>query len=116
MRVTMERFRELVAQALDQFPPEFAHRLDNVEIVVEEVPDPALQEQFPGRLLGLYHGVPLTERSLMSLRMPDIIYVFKRNIESICRTEAEIREQVRMTVLHEIGHHFGMDEDQLRDI
>jgi predicted Zn-dependent protease with MMP-like domain len=120
MRMTMERFRELVAEALDRFPAEFAQYLNNVEVVVEDVPSPELQRQFQGTsghlLLGLYHGVPLTGRSVLSMHMPDIIYLFKRNIEAICGTEEEVRRQVRDTVLHEIGHHFGMDEDQLRGI
>ncbi len=118
--MTMERFRELVAEALDRFPTEFAQYLDNVEVVVEDLPSPEVQRRFehsPGHLLlGLYHGVPLTDRSVLSMHMPDIIYLYKRNIEAICRSEAEVRRQVRDTVLHEIGHHFGMDEDQLRGI
>jgi predicted Zn-dependent protease with MMP-like domain len=117
MRVTTERFRALVAQAIDRLPPEFAERLDNVDVVVEDYPDEETQARFPGGfLLGLYHGVPLTGRSIMVTRMPDIIYIYKRNIERICRSEAEIRTQVRDTLLHEIGHHFGLDEEELRDI
>jgi predicted Zn-dependent protease with MMP-like domain len=118
--MTMERFRELVAEALDRFPPEFAQHLDNVEVVVEDLPSAEIQRQFqrsPGQLLlGLYHGVPLTDRSVLGFQMPDIIYLYKRNIEAVCRNEQEVRTQVRDTVLHEIGHHFGMDEDQLRGI
>ncbi len=120
MRMTMERFRELVGEALDRFPPEFAQYLDNVEVVVEDLPSPEIQRQFQRSprqlLLGLYHGVPLTDRSVLSIHMPDIIYLYKRNIEAVCRTEEEVRTQIRDTVLHEIGHHFGMDEDQLRGI
>jgi len=120
MTMTMERFRELVAEALDRFPAEFAQYLDNVEIVVEDLPTAEIQRQFqrsPRRLLlGLYHGVPLTDRSVLSMHMPDIIYLYKRNIEAVCTNEEEIRAQIRDTVLHEIGHHFGMDEDQLRGI
>ena len=112
----MERFRELVAQAIDLLPQEFARRLDNVDVVVEDLPDPEIQAQFPGCLLGLYHGVPLTDRSTMAMHFPDIIYIYKRNIERICRTEGQIRTQVRATLLHEIGHHFGMDEEQLKDV
>jgi predicted Zn-dependent protease with MMP-like domain len=118
--MTMERFRELVAEALDRFPNEFAQYLDNVEVVVEDLPSPEVQCQFQRSphqlLLGLYHGVPLTDRSVLSMHMPDIIYLYRRNIEAVCRSEAEVRKQIRDTVLHEIGHHFGMDEDQLRGV
>ncbi|RPI29286.1 MAG: metallopeptidase family protein [Acidobacteria bacterium] len=120
MRITLERFRELVAEALDEFPAEFGQYLDNVEVVVEELPSPEIQRQFQRSprdlLLGLYHGVPLTDRSVLGMQMPDLIYLYKRNIEAVCRSEAEIRRQIRATILHEIGHHFGMDEDQLRGI
>lgn len=116
MRVAMERFRELVAQAIDHLPEEFARRLDNVDVVVEDLPDPETQAQFPGPLLGLYHGVPLTDRSTMAMHFPDIIYIYKRNIERMCRTEGQIRAEVRATLLHEIGHHFGLDEEELKDV
>ncbi|HXK61750.1 MAG TPA: metallopeptidase family protein [Acidobacteriota bacterium] len=116
----MARFRELVAEALDQFPDEFAQYLDNVEVVVEDLPSPEIQRRFRTSprhlLLGLYQGVPLTERSVLAVQMPDIIYLYKSNIEAVCRSEAEIRKQIRDTILHEIGHHFGMDEDQLRKV
>jgi len=112
----MERFRELVAQAIDALPEQFARRLDNVDVVVEDLPDPETQARFPGVLLGLYHGVPLTGRSTMAAHFPDIIYIYKRNIERICRTEGQVRAQVRATLLHEIGHHFGLNEEQLKDV
>ncbi|MFB3906670.1 MAG: metallopeptidase family protein [Acidobacteriota bacterium] len=116
----MQRFRELVEEALDRLPSEFAQYLDNVEVVVEDLPSPEIQRQFRRSprdlLLGLYHGVPLTDRSVLATHLPDIIYLYKRNIEAVCKSEAEVRRQIRDTVLHEIGHHFGMDEDQLRGI
>jgi predicted Zn-dependent protease with MMP-like domain len=117
MRVSMERFRELVADALDALPDRYLRHLNNVDVLVEDHPPAEIRRQFPGVLLGLYHGVPLPKRTTMATgTMPDIIYIFKRNIESICFNEQEVREQVRDTVMHEIGHHFGLDEDELRDV
>ena len=113
----MRRFRELVAEALDDLPTEFRHYMSNVEVTVEEVPPSELREKFKrGLLLGVYHGVPLPKRSLMATNMPDLISIYKRSIECICSTEEEIRQQVRATVMHEMGHHFGLSEDELRDV
>ncbi len=79
-------------------------------IVIEDEPDPP-----DDSLLGLYQGVPLTERSVFSDHIePDIIYIFQKNIEAIAHNDPhEIRRQVRITVMHEIGHYFGLDEEQL---
>ncbi len=115
MRLTMERFRELIAEALDELPPEFRRWMENVEVVAEESPPPELQGKARGLILGLYQGVPRSRRSVMALpAMPDLISIYKRNIEKVCSDEKQIREQVRITVMHEIGHHFGLDEDALR--
>jgi len=115
MRLTDERFRELVEQAMKSLPEQFSERLDNVEILIEDEPDPQTRAQFPG-LLGLYRGVPQTERSTFHLGlMPDVISIYKRNIERLCRSEAEVRREVRKTLLHEIGHHFGLSEEDLED-
>lgn len=116
MRVSKARFKELVVEALDELPEVFRNRLENVEVVVEEVPPPDIREEFGGSLLGLYQGVPLTERSLMFPSPPDVISIYKGNIERICSSEDEIREEVRLTVVHEIGHYFGLDEEALEDV
>ena len=114
------RFERLVAEAIDDMPEAFKEKLDNVAIVVEAAPTAALlREHGPeeGLLLGLYQGQPLTERdSRYGLAIPDRITIYQRNLEAICRSEAEIREQVRRTVLHEIAHHFGIDDDRLDDL
>lgn len=119
--VSRERFSELVTEAVESLPEEFRDFLDEVAI---EIQDRATPRQLAeagvepgGELLGLYVGHPLTERSVEEHgRMPDVIYIFQKPIERICRSEAELVEQVRVTVLHEIGHHFGMDEDDLDDV
>ncbi len=108
--VTRARFEELVWQAVESLPAFFKERLQNVMIVITDHPDPP-----DDSLLGLYHGVPLTERSVFSEQIqPDIIYIFQKNIEALANgNDDEIRRQVRITVMHEIGHYFGLDEDQL---
>jgi predicted Zn-dependent protease with MMP-like domain len=117
----MERsaFEQLVTEALDGLPDEIQGWLDNVAVVVGERPTREHLAQaglHPGDLLfGLYVGVPKTRRGFTyGESLPDKIIIFKRPIERVCRTPAQVREQVRRTVLHEIGHHFGLDEEQLR--
>jgi predicted Zn-dependent protease with MMP-like domain len=114
-----DQFEMLVAEAVDSLPEEIASWLDNVVVVVGERPTPAQLADAglgPGDLLfGLYVGVPKTRRGFTyGETVPDKIVIFRQPIERVCRTPTQIRECVRKTVLHEIGHHFGMDEDQLR--
>jgi predicted Zn-dependent protease with MMP-like domain len=107
-----DRFEALVVAALDEIPTKFRKLIDNVNVQVEEDSPPGTN------LLGLYHGVPYTYRSPGSYGNlpPDVIVIYKRPIESISRTDEEIKDQVRMTVLHEVGHYFGLSEAELRDI
>jgi predicted Zn-dependent protease with MMP-like domain len=114
-------FEQLVAQALDNLPDAFRERLDNVEVVVEDWPDRGTLRlagiQNPMQLLGFYHGVPLTERSHgYTLVLPDKISIYQQPIERMCRTPEAIRAQVRRTVMHELAHHFGIDDSRLREI
>ena len=111
----------LVEQALDGLPEEFLPYLDGLAVDVEPMPDGATLRSVgltdPRSLLGLYHGVPLTERSVEhTVRWPERIVIYQRNVERLCRTRAQIVRQVRKTVLHEIGHHFGLDEERLREL
>ena len=120
--VSKAQFDQLVEEALADLPEPFAQFLEEVPVEVRDLPTrsqvkAAQRDDRHGLLLGLYHGRPLTERSVEdSARMPDVIYVFQKNIEAVCDSEQELVEQVRVTVLHEIGHHFGMDEDDLDDV
>jgi predicted Zn-dependent protease with MMP-like domain len=119
VRFTQEEFEALVDEALASLPDEVGGWLDNVAIVVGERPSPAQLASAglrPGDLLfGLYVGVPRTKRGVTYGEiMPDKVVIFQGPIERACRTAVEVREQVRRTVLHEIGHHLGMDERQLR--
>ena len=115
------RFRRLVKSAVVAIPPEFAERMDNVEILVRMRPTEA-ERQDAGigpysQLLGLYVGHPLPSRGgYYGNTLPDQILIFQEAIESICRSEDEVREQVRTTVLHEVAHHFGIDDDRLHDL
>ena len=119
MRLGLEEFEALVDEALGSLPEEVKGWLDNIAIVVGERPTPeqlAAAGLQPGALLfGLYVGVPMTRRGFTYGEIvPDKVVVFKRPIERVCRTRDEVREHVRTTVLHEIGHHLGMNEGQLR--
>lgn len=114
------KFGELVEQALASLPPQFAEQLEEVPIEVRDKPTSRHLRSLRGRgglLLGLYDGVPLDQRSVeMSGVRPAVIYLFQENIETSSADEHELIEQVRVTVLHEIGHHFGMDEDDLDEL
>ncbi len=158
--MTLARFRQLVAEALDSLPDEFAQRVRNVAVLVEDYPPgqrprrrtastpprpatsasrptpaasrpvsstPAPDEphsELPVRpaasrklVLGVFIGTPATRRSIFDLSAgPDRIILYRRNIEAVCRTDAEIRREIRQTVMHELGHYFGMSEEQLRDV
>ena len=105
--VARDRFEALVADALDELPEELGRRMDNVVVQVRDRPP------FPG-LLGLYEGVPLTARAEYGgLALPDRITVYRLPICERCADEAEVVEQVRVTVVHEVAHHFGIDDDRL---
>ncbi len=107
--VSRERFEELVGEALDSIPPELTALIDNCVVLVEEEPP----EDDPD-LLGLYDGTPLTERdSTYSLVVPDRITLFRGPLLDMCQDEAEVVDEVRITVVHEIAHHFGIDDDRL---
>ena len=105
------RFEEMVATALDSLPAELGRLMSNVAVTVEHDPGP------PG-LLGLYQGIPLTSRTATGYAgvLPDRITIYRRAICAICRTEAEVADQVRRTVIHEVAHHFGIDDERLREL
>ena len=121
MRLGPEAFSELVGEALADIPEGFRPYLEGVAIDVEDEPDDTVCRELRLRnrssLLGLYRGTPLTERHVSApYRYPDRIVIYQNNIERICRTRARMVRQIRRTVLHEVGHHFGLDEDQLREL
>lgn len=121
MRLSKEEFAELVQQAIELLPPQFLERMENMSVDIQPRPSRELlrKEDLEGQddLLGLYVGVPLTHRSVEApYRFPEKIIIFQRNIEQICRNRQEIVEEVRLTVLHEIAHHFGFDDPDLEDL
>lgn len=116
--IDRRRFERLVARALSELPEQFRSRIDNVAVVVEERPDPRrLAELGYGPdedLLGLYEGVPLGDRGTgYSLVLPDRITIFRQPILAVCRSEEEVVEEVKLTVMHEIAHYFGISDEEL---
>ncbi len=112
MEMTRARFEELVTEALDDVPAELMDLVSNLVLVVEDdapADDP--------ELLGLYDGVPLTERdSMYGGVLPDRISIYLRPTLAICETEDEVRAEVAITVVHEIAHHFGIDDERLHEL
>ena len=113
-------FVDIVRQVVESLPETFLKRLDNVDVVVEEYPT-AEQLRANGlseseTLLGLYEGVPLTEREAYGMVVPDKITLFYRPIESICENLDQLIDQIRATVVHEVAHHFGISDQALSEI
>ena len=108
--VPPERFEALVSDALDSLPPELGRAMRNVAVFVEDAaPDV--------NLLGLYEGTPLTERGEWYAGvLPDRITIFRQSICALCDTEAEVVTEVRVTVIHEVAHHFGIEDDRLDEL
>lgn len=119
--MTRERFRKLVAEAIDTIPAHFAREIKNVAIVIEDDPADDLMDQMDMSpedvLLGLYQGTPLTERRWdHGNALPDRITLFQRSIEEDCESEDEIVVAIGETLIHELGHYFGMSEDEIMEI
>jgi predicted Zn-dependent protease with MMP-like domain len=111
VQMSPQQFEELVSDALDQIPQELASAIDNVVILVE-----ARNPEEPS-LLGLYEGVALTERdSFYAGSLPDAITIYRDALLDICDTEEQVVEEVAITVVHEIAHHFGIDDDRLHEL
>ena len=112
-RVGRHRFRLAVQQALESLPEGIEQRLDNVVVTVEDEPERAGSET----IFGIYEGIPLTERtSGYGMVTPDRIVIFQGPLERSFPNRRELVEQIRVTVLHELGHHLGFDEDRLDEI
>ena len=110
--MSRDRFEELVSDALDAIPPELTALMDNVAVFVEDEPPPEEPD-----LLGVYDGTPLTERGdWYAGRLPDRITIFRLPTLRICETEEDVVDEVEITVVHEIAHHFGIDDARLHDL
>ena len=119
IRVSLREFERLVLRALDGLPAQFQERLDNVDIVVEdwpsseEVRDMGLKSRYD--LFGLYQGIPLTERSHYDMVLPDRITIYRQPLQTACSTREAMVQEIRATVIHELAHHFGIDDATLED-
>ncbi len=111
--MSREAFEDAVGEALDGVPEELARMMDNVVVLVEDEPPPG-----DGDLLGLYEGTPLTERDSWwaSGSLPDRITIFRLPTLAVCDTVDEVVDEVRITVVHEIAHHFGIDDQRLHEL
>lgn len=112
-------FENLVVEAVESLPEDFRKKLENIDIVVEDEPTPEHRKAAGSKerdiLMGLYQGVPLSKRThLYGNVLPDKITIFRNNIERVCRTDDEIRETVRRTVIHEFAHYFGISDEHMR--
>lgn len=116
------RFEALVVEAIDELPDDILAMLDNVEIVIADAPsahqlDEAGDLDDGEMLLGLYEGIPLTDRTgAYGLVLPDKITLFQGALESVCPDETTLRSEVRVTVIHELAHHFGISDRRLREL
>ncbi len=117
IELTQREFIQLVRRAYRQLPPAYRRKLerDNVDITVEEWPGAAEQDLLEegGTLLGLYHGVPLTAREGIGPILPDRITLYRQPIMRSCATRAEVAQEIRITLWHEVGHYLGLDEAAL---
>jgi predicted Zn-dependent protease with MMP-like domain len=118
LKFERERFEKLVGEAIDGLPEEFQKKIENVDIVVETRPSREILKQQgikpPGTLLGLYQGIPLKNRGVGYANvLPDRITIYQEPVEALCTDENEIKGKVREVFMHELGHHFGMSEEDL---
>ncbi|GMU23808.1 MAG: hypothetical protein AMXMBFR13_38860 [Phycisphaerae bacterium] len=121
MHLSDEEFELVVEDAIASIPEGFHRYLEDLAIDVEDMPDELTCEEVgvrdPRGLLGLYRGTPLTHRHVEDpYRYPERIVIYQRNIERMCKSRRQMVDQIRKTVLHEIGHHFGLSERQLREL
>ncbi len=109
--MSLPHFEELVSDALDEVPPELTRLMDNVVVLVEE------RNPDEPSILGLYEGVALTERGWdYGGHLPDRIFIYRRALLDICESEQDVVEEVAITVVHEIAHHFGIDDERLHNL
>ena len=121
MHLSDDEFEAVVDEAIQMIPEGFHRYLQDIAIDIEDMPSPEvcrdIKARDPRGILGLYHGTPLTERHVdQTYRYPERIVIYKQNLERMCRTKRHMVEQIKTTVLHEVGHHFGLNERQLREL
>lgn len=118
MHVSRRRFEALVARAIDALPEEWLEELENVAVLVEDWPSPQQLEGRDGTLLGLYEGVARTDRSPLGYSgvLPDRVTLFRGPLSEISDDEEDLAAHVHETLLHELAHHFGIDDDRLEEL
>jgi predicted Zn-dependent protease with MMP-like domain len=119
--MTDEEFEAVVQEALNDLPPDIVEKIENIDIMIEDYPSKEIQQEMnisKQGLLGLYSGTPFNKRSPISYGnvLPDRIHLFKKNLESFCHSHQELKEQIQRTILHEIGHYFGISDKRLREL
>lgn len=119
--MTRERFERLVAEAIELIPQRFRREMQNIAVVVEDEPSPELLAEMeiepPDSLYGLYQGTPLPERTWgYGNTLPDRVTLFQRPIEEDCDDEDDVRTAIGETLIHEVGHYFGLSEEQIEEI
>jgi predicted Zn-dependent protease with MMP-like domain len=120
MRLTRSKFQHLVSQAMSELPVEVLNAMENVVVVIRDLPSKRqLEAGKPEDLysiLGLYEGIPRPDRDGYNLALPDRITIFQRPLEVVCISQDELLNEVKATIIHEIGHHLGWSDDDLRQI
>jgi predicted Zn-dependent protease with MMP-like domain len=115
-----DKFESLVDQAIRELPPEFKRKLENVVVIVEDRPSEELLDDLGimsgDTLFGLYEGTPLTERGFNTPLHPDRIWIFQGPIEEACESEEDITEEIKITIVHEVAHFFGLDDEYLEGL
>lgn len=116
LRVTREKFEAEVEAAMGALPPDFTRHMENVVVVVEDFPrrEQLVEAGLDPQILGLFEGRTQEETAKGLTALPTQITLFQRNLEKICESESELREEIRVTVMHEVGHYFGLSEDELQ--
>jgi len=118
--LSQEEFEAVVDEALEELPADLADKIHNVDIFVEDYPSTEVQEEMGisrRGLLGLYTGISQNHRgAFYGNVLPDRIYLYKKNLEAVTHSREELKDQIRRTVLHEIGHYFGIDDKRLREL
>ena len=120
MKMTRKKFEDIAGQAISELPEEFRQKLENIAVTIEDYPSGDILSSLDPKprkdqLLGIYIGIPYNRRPPypISGAMPERIELYQKNIESICVNDDEIREQIKETIIHEVGHYFGLSEDTL---
>lgn len=117
LRISHDEFEQLVERALDQLPEEFAELLDNIVVVVEDEPSAedlaSVDLEAEDDLLGLYRGISLADRDIYYSELPDQVVIYRGPLSRLCGSRRELIREVRDTVVHELGHHFGLSDEEM---